>query len=314
MASNILGLVIGLILLTLGSDWLVKGASLTAMSLSIRPIIIGLTIVAFATSAPELLVSFVAALKGSSGISVGNIIGSNIINIALVLGLSSVFRPLHVNQQVASRELPYMIMISILFWIFCLDGTIGRLDGIILLIGLIIFLIYGFYTAKETDIPSKIVKKPSVKTYFYYAILIISGFCCLAFGADLVVKNAIVIARQFNISDVFIGLSIVAVGTSLPELATSVVAVLKGESDISLGNVVGSNIFNICMVMGVIGMLSPIENIDPGLYRFEFPAMIFLSVFMFVITRFDLVITRLHGIFLLTSFIFYICISYYLIK
>ena len=314
MIYNILGLIAGLTFLTLGSDWLVRGASLTAYSLSIRPIIVGLTIVAFATSAPELLVSFVASLKGSSGISVGNILGSNVINIALVLGLSACFRPLKVNSQVASRELPYMIAMSLLFWICCIDGTVALVDGLILFSGLILFLAYGFYTARDTSIPVKSKETKTAKTYAYYAFLIVIGFIGLGWGADMVVKNAIVIAKQFNVSDVFIGLSIVAVGTSLPELATSVVAVIKGESDISLGNVVGSNIFNICMVMGTVGILNPVTDINPGLNRFEFPVMILLSLFLFVITRFGLVINRMHGVILVVSFIIYIGCSYHLIN
>jgi len=300
-------------MLFLGSDWLVRGASNLAFSLSIRPIVIGLTVVAFATSAPELLVSLVAAAKGSSGVSVGNILGSNVINIALVLGSSALVKPLKINKKIVSKELPYMIGASFLFWFLCLDGKIGRTDGLILLGVLAVFIIYGIMTARDIRKEREQIEKPSLKNYAFNGFLILTGLICLGKGADFVVNSAVFIARSFGFSELFIGLSIVAFGTSLPELATSVVAVSKDESDISLGNVVGSNLFNICMVMGTVGLLNPI-SIDSSLNRFEFPAMLFLSCLLLIFARSGYKINRSQGLIFILSFFLYVGGSYWMVR
>lgn len=313
MALNSFFLLIGLTLLFLGSDWLVRGASNLAFSLSIRPIIIGLTVVAFATSAPELLVSLVAATKGSSGLSVGNILGSNVINIALVLGSSALVKPLKVNKKIVSKELPYMIGASFLFWFLCLDGKIGRIDGLILLGVLAVFIIYGIMTARDIKKKREQLKKTSLKNYAFNGFLILTGLVCLWKGSDFVVNSAVFIARSFGFSELFIGLSIVAFGTSLPELATSVVAVSKDESDISLGNVVGSNLFNICMVMGTVGLLNPI-SIDSSLNRFEFPAMLFLPCLLLIFSRSGYKINRSQGLIFILSFFLYVGGSYWMVR
>lgn len=308
---NILLLLVGLVLLYIGSDWLVRGASSLALSFSIRPIIVGLTVVAFATSVPELLVSLVAAAKGSSGVSVGNIIGSNIINIALILGLSAMVKPIEVDSKILSREIPYLIGVSFLFWMLCLDGRLGRIDGFILLTMLGVFLVYSILTAKDGEDGQVKHKKKSAQKYFLNSVLIVLGLVCLAKGADMVVISAITIARKFGLSEVLIGLTIVALGTSLPELATSVVAITKGESDISIGNVVGSNLFNICMVMGLVGLLNPVQ-IDGRLNRFEFPVMLILSVLLLVFARSGFKIQRVEGMFFTSFFFIYMGVAYWL--
>ncbi len=311
MYLNLILFLFGFLLLYFGSEWLVKGSSALALSFSIRPVIVGLTIVAFATSAPELLVSVVAAAKGSSGMSVGNILGSNVINIALVLGVAAVVRPIEINKKIAKRELPYMVVASAVFWAMCLDGEIGKTDGIILLGLLVMFLVFGIFTAKKSANKTEEIPQKSTTTYIKYGLLSIIGLAVLAVGANLVVKSAIFIAKNFGFSEVFIGLSVVALGTSLPELATSVVAITKNESDISLGNVVGSNLFNICLVMGTVGLLNPM-NIDPKLNRFEFPAMLFLSLLLLLFARFSKRLNRVMGVFFILSFCLYIGISYWL--
>ncbi len=311
MAINLALFIVGVIFLYFGSEWLVKGASSLALSFSIRPVIIGLTIVAFATSAPELLVSVVAAAKGSSGVSIGNIIGSNVINIALVLGAAAIVRPLEINQDITKKELPYMVLTTVVFWIMCLDGTIERIDGIILLSMLAAFLVYGILTSKDNERNNKHPRHKSLKTILRYTMLMVIGLSVLAFGADLVVKSAIYIARQFGFSEVFIGLSVVALGTSLPELATSVVAVAKKESDISLGNVVGSNLFNICLVMGTVGLLNPMR-VDQRLNWFEFPAMLFFSLLLMILTLSSKQLNRITGVIFISGFFLYIGISYVL--
>lgn len=309
MITQTIILILGLALLGIGSTLLVEGAASTAILFAVRPVIVGLTIVAFATSTPELLVSLIAALKGSCGISIGNIIGSNVINIALVLGISAAIKPLAIKKQIITIEIPYMILICFIFWMLCLDSTIGRLDGVILLFLLIVFLIYSLVTAKDKNNHAG-SEKPSFLKIFKNGLFIISGIVMLSYGASFVVQEAIVIAERLGLSQTFIGISIVALGTSLPELATSAVAAAKGESDISVGNVVGSNLFNICLVMGVVGLFNPM-TIDKTLHYFQFPFMLFICVVLGCIAYFNKGIHKIAGFFFITLFIVYILISYF---
>ncbi len=308
-------LIIGLILLYTGSEFLVRGAASTAMLFAVRPVMIGLTIVAFATSAPELIVSLIAAVKGSGDISVGNILGSNVINIALVLGISALIKPVEINRQITKFEIPYMVFASLVFWILCLDGTIGYKDGLILISMLIVFLIYGIKNAKDNENDKDknehvVDRKSKFKSIFLNTAMLLIGLAGLAKGADMVVNSAIHIATGIGLSQAFIGISVVALGTSLPELAASAVAASKGESDISIGNVVGSNLFNICLVMGMVGLLSPMK-IDKNLLDFEFPLMFLISVIMLAIAFFKHKITRKTGAFFIIFFILYIVASYF---
>jgi len=302
-------LILGLTLLFIGSTLLVEGAASTAIMFAVRPVIVGLTIVAFATSTPELLVSLVAAFKGSGGISIGNILGSNVINIALVLGISAAIKPISIKKQIISIEIPYMIFISFIFWMLCLDSTIGRLDGFILFSLLIIFLIYSIITAKDKN--NIIVSdKPSFLKISKNLFFIIIGIVMISYGASFVVQEAILLAEKIGLSQTFIGISIVAFGTSLPELATSAVAAAKGESDISVGNVVGSNLFNICLVMGTVGLFNPMA-IDKTLHYFQFPFMMFICFVLGLIAYFNQGISKKSGYFFIILFILYILISYF---
>ena len=295
----------GLFLLYQGSEWIVDSASSLAVSFSIKPIIIGLTIVAFATSAPELLVSLTAAYKGSGGVSIGNIIGSNIINIALVIGCTAILKPIEINKESVRFELPFMIFVSALFWIMCIDGKLGRIDGIILLFILAFFLLYGILNAKANIVCQSDIKTNSKKSILKDSFFIILGLIGLALGADLTVKGAIGIATEMGLSELFIGMSIVAMGTSLPELTTSLIAIKKGKNEISLGNVVGSNLFNICMVMGIVGVLNPIP-IAKKLNYFEFPAMIFISLMLLIFSKIEYKITKKHGYFFISCFVIFL--------
>lgn len=306
MSLNLLILVVGIFLLYFGSSWLVTGASEIALSMAIRPVVVGLTVVAFATSAPELLVSLVAAAEGASGVSVGNILGSNVINIALVLGLSSLIKPVTINNQMIRRELPYMVAATILFWVLCMDGNLNRFDGFILITILIVFLVYSVLTAKDGNNNKN---NQSRKSYVLNGFLIIIGLIAIAYGADCVVDSAIFIARAFHFSDLFIGISIVAIGTSLPELATSVVAAVKKQSDISVGNIVGSNLFNICLVMGMVGLINPIQ-INSNLNWFEFPAMVFITLLLYMFAFFSQKITRIYGLIFIICFFVYNITAY----
>ncbi|WP_413871724.1 calcium/sodium antiporter, partial [Desulfobacula sp.] len=305
---QIIILILGLLMLGFGSTLLVVGAASTAIMFAVRPVIVGLTIVSFATSAPELLVSLVAAFKGSGGISIGNILGSNVINIALVLGISAVIRPVVIKKQIITIEIPYMFFISFIFWMLCLDLHIGRIDGIVLISLLIIFLIYSVATAKDKNsrAASEIPTFFKISKNFFFIII---GIVMLSYGANLVVQEAIIMAEKIGLSQTFIGISIVALGTSLPELATSAVAAAKGESDISVGNVVGSNLFNICLVMGVVGLFNPMQ-IDKTLHYFQFPFMMFICFILGLIAYFNKGIGKRTGYFFITLFIIYILISY----
>lgn len=308
MTTQILILFAGLVLLYAGSTLLVDGSASTAIMFSVRPVIVGLTIVSLATSAPELLVSVIAAYKGSGGISLGNIIGSNVINIALVLGISAVIKPVVIQNRIVKTELPYMILISVIFWILCMDGSIGRVDGMILLFLLVVFLIYGIATAKDNTNGNKPPERDMIQIA-KNTVYIISGIIMLAFGARFVVQEAILIAMKFGLSQTFIGISVVALGTSLPELATSAVAAAKGESDLSVGNVVGSNLFNICLVMGTVGLLNPMA-VDRNLHFFQFPFMTFICFFLAFIAFTKKEITKVSGVLFILFFCIYITVSY----
>jgi len=309
MVLNIVFLCLGIVLLYYGSEWMVKGSASLALSFSIRPVIVGLTVVAFATSAPELLVSLIAAFKGSEGISLGNILGSNVANIGLVLGASALIKPLVVDRKLVYREVPFMIGASGLFWLVCVDGRLDRMDGFLLLTGLAVFLTIGIVTARQGDIKED--SGPAPKKTLLFIFLILIGMGGLLVGAKLTVSSAIFFANKFGLSEVFIGLSIVAVGTSLPELATSVVAGARGQHDISIGNVVGSNVFNICLVIGTVGLFNPIP-VDIELMRFEFPAMLLFAVMVFIFARTNFTINRLEGLFFVLGFILFIGVSYWI--
>ena len=311
MVLNVFLLCLGIALLYIGSEWMVKGAASLALSFAIRPVIVGLTVVAFGTSTPEFLVSLIAAVKGSEGVSLGNILGSNVANIGLVLGSSALVRPLVVESSLLKKEIPYLIGTSALFWLICLDGIIGRIDGILLLASLAIFLAMGIVTAKRSGTTSNTVQEASKKRTFLNIVFVLAGSTGLVLGAHFIVNSAIYIARAMGFSEIFIGISIVAVGTSLPELATSVVAGARGEYDLSIGNVVGSNIFNVGMVIGTVGLFNPME-VSAELMRFEFPAMFVLSFILFLFARTGLVINRIEGFLFLMSFFLFVFVSFWL--
>lgn len=261
---SLLGIVAGLVALFFGGNWLVKGASRLAESLGISPLIVGLTVVAIGTSAPELLVSLRAALSGSSDIAVGNIVGSNIANIGLILGLSGLIFPISVHVNLLKREVPIMIGVALLAVILFQDALVGRIDGLILLIGFAIFMIFVVISARgEQDTTYEIPEQQfEVKAEQIQrgreALRLIVGIIVLMLGAQLTVDNATDLARSLGVSELVIGITLVAVGTSLPELVTSVTAAIRKESDIAIGNVVGSNIFNILGILGLTALIQPI--------------------------------------------------------
>ncbi|MCA3441002.1 MAG: calcium/sodium antiporter [Rhodobacter sp.] len=245
--------VIGLLGLFFGGEYLVRGASSIARSYRISPMVIGLTIVGFGTSAPELLVSVQAALAGQPAIAIGNVLGSNIANILLILGISAVIAPLILPVRKLWRDLGFMLLATAVIWAMLLDGDITRLDGVLLLAGLIVFVAVAFLTGKAE--PDDALPLPPV---WQAALMTLGGLVVLVIGARLLVDSATTIARTYGISEAVIGLTIVAVGTSLPELATSVVAALRKQTEIAVGNIVGSNIFNIFGILGLTAVIAPI--------------------------------------------------------
>ena len=260
-----LGGLIGLVLLYYGAEYLVRGGSAIASRSCVPPLVIGLTLVAFGTSAPELFVSTGAALHGLGDICIGNVVGSNICNIALILGLSALISPLAVNAELFKRDLPIMILASVVLTVVCLFcGGIGRVVGLLFVVGIVAYTIIGIKSSSEkcggeTPPPQGEVLSRGMA---YFAV--IGGLLALVGGAKLILLGAVAIEKHFGVADEFVALTVVAVGTSLPELATSVVAARKGEADIAIGNVVGSNIFNILGILGVSAFLRPvaIEGMD----------------------------------------------------
>ena len=255
-----IGGLVGLVLLYCGAEYLVRGGSAIATRSCVSPLVIGLTLVAFGTSAPELFVSTGAALNGLGDICIGNVVGSNICNIALILGLSALISPLAVNTELFKRDLPIMIFASGALTAICLFcGGIGRIVGLLFMIGIVVYTIIGIRSASE-----KCETHPSEMSRATAYLAVIGGLLALVGGAKLILLGAVAIEKHFGVADEFVALTVVAVGTSLPELATSVVAARKGEADIAIGNVVGSNIFNILGILGVSALLKPvaIEGMD----------------------------------------------------
>ncbi len=264
MLTHTLFFILGLAALTAGAELMVRGASRLAMTFGISPLVVGLTVVAFGTSAPEMAVSAGAVLGGSGDIAIGNVVGSNIANVLLILGLSALIVPLAVHEQVIRQEIPIMIGASLLLVILALDGMLGVGEGVLLL-GLVVvytvFLVVQSRRAGQETQDEFAAELPDAKSrwdahWAVQVLLVLAGLGLLILGADWLVDAAVAVARAFGVSDLVIGLTVVAVGTSMPEIATSLVAAWRGERDIAVGNVVGSNIFNIFACLGVAGMIS----------------------------------------------------------
>ena len=309
MEIQILLILVGFMLLIKGADILVDGSSAIAKKMRISEIIIGLTIVSIGTSMPELFVSTTSAIQGASDISVGNIIGSNICNLLFILGLSAVIQPVKFQKQTKWIENPLSIILTIIFFIICnINKDITRIEGIILIVLFILFLIYTIIMAKKSqdevilELALEEAKKVSVTKN---VILIILGILALKLGGDLVVDNAKLIATALNVSEKIIGLTIVAIGTSLPELVTSITAAIKGDSDIAIGNIVGSNIFNMLLIIGVSAVIHPISyNITyNSQMMILFVAMILMLLFPFIKPKDEM--SRKNGLILVLLYLFY---------
>jgi len=299
MIQSIVFIAIGFAMLMLGAQWLVDGSSAIARKYHIPEIIIGLTIVSIGTSMPELMVSLTSALEGHSDISIGNVIGSNLCNLLLILGLTSLIAPLKFQKNTKKYEIPIMVDATILVFILANVGkSISRFDGLIISIVFIMFILYTIFSAKKSmnnDIKQD-TKKDKKQNAFMAILKIVLGIVLLKIGGDVSVDNAIIVARELGVTEKVIGLTIIAIGTSLPELITSVVAAHKGDIDIAIGNIVGSNIFNVLLILGVSSMISPITYSLS--YNFEFIYVIIASIllYMFAATGKKYTMTRLNGL------------------
>ncbi len=291
-------LIAGLALLVVGAEVLVRGASRIAVLLRISPLIIGLTIVAYGTSAPEMAVSIQSNLAGEAGISVGNVVGSNIVNVLLILGISSVVVPLVVAQQLIRLDVPIMIGVSVLLPFLALDGNLGKLDGGLLFAGAVVYTWFLFREGREEDLDVETTAgtSRSLRPWIVNIGLVLGGVVMLTLGSNWLVEGAIILAQAIGVSNFVIGLTVVALGTSLPELVTSVVASMKGERDMAVGNVVGSNIFNILAVLGVASLISPGGiDVSPAALNFDIPVMIAVAVACLPIFFSGNVISRWEG-------------------
>lgn len=263
MIVSIFFIIVGFALLVLGADWLVNGASSIAKKFHIPEIIIGLTIVSIGTSMPELFVSTTSALEGLSDMSIGNVVGSNLCNLLLILGLSTIIRPVKFQKETRLFEIPMCLIFTVIFIVLCnTGGTINKVEAVLLLLLFLLFITYTIFMAKKQ---SSQEKQEEVKTQkkllpiLKDILWIVLGVIGLKIGGDLAVDNAVNIANYFGVSEKIIGLTILAVGTSLPELVTSVTAAIKGNSDIAIGNIIGSNIFNMLLIIGVAAFINPIS-------------------------------------------------------
>ena len=300
---------VGLLGLYFGAEWLVAGSARVARRLGMSALVIGLTVVAFGSSAPEMVVGVIGSLEAQSEVVLGNVVGSNILNIALILGVAALVRPMKVGIRLLAREAPLMVVVSLGVAGLMLDGVLSRADGAMLLVGFAGYL--AFVLRASSSEPEEVVTE-----YVEFeeaehggeggtgrdVVLILAGLAGLVVGAQLLVTSAVFFARMLGVAEVVIGLTVVAIGTSLPELATCVVAALRSEPDIALGNAVGSNVFNLLSILAVAALILPIP-VDAALLEFEIPAMVIFSVLIVPLAWRGRVLGRVAGALLLVGYI-----------
>ena len=320
-------LIAGLLLLIAGGNYLVKGGVAVAKRFKVPTLIIGMTIVAFGTSSPEFIVSLQSALQGHPEISIGNVVGSNIANIGLILGITALILPMAVNRTSVKIDVPFLIFCSLLFFTLAQDNLITRGEGLIFVILLVLFTLLSIYKGKKenpTETPTEEpVKEDAPKgkelNMIGAIIMIIASCAALTLGANLLIDSAVSIAKDFGVSERVISVTLVAFGTSVPELATSIMAAIRKENDIAIGNVVGSNIFNILFVIGASALITPIENFDFTAFSFDFYWMIiFTAILALTVIPFERIVkkikdekiysilTRFEGLFMFAAYIVYV--------
>lgn len=309
MTLALLSLALGLGLLYFGAEALVRASSSLALRLGLSPLVIGLTVVAFGTSSPELVVSLKAGLAGQGNISVGNVVGSNICNLGLILGLCALVTPIATTSQIVRIDIPIMIAATAFTTFLLWDGTLGRTEGATLFALLLAYIVFSVHLARRqpadtlgTELDTKL--KATQRGLFLDLLMVTGGLVLLIFGARFLVDGAVVIARAFGWSEALIGLTVIAIGTSLPELATSLVAAVKKETDIAVGNIVGSNIFNLLGILGLTALATPLAA--SGLCLADYAVMALFALVLWPMAYHQKRITRLEGAILLAGYAAYL--------
>lgn len=307
-------MIIGFILLVWSADKFVDGASVTAKHLGMPSLLIGIIIVGFGTSAPEMVVSAMASWEGNPSIALGNALGSNIVNIALILGVTAIIAPIRVDSKVVKKEVPLLLIIILLIGYFLIDNALTFIEGIVLLVGFFFLVGWSVFSAlkeKKDNFANQIEEelKISIMSLKMGIVWLIIGLITLIGSSKILVWGAVGIATEFGVSDLIIGLTIIALGTSLPELATSVMAIKKGEDDIAIGNVVGSNMFNILAVIGIATVINPMNSISPEILTRDWVVMLLLTLALFAMVYSASgkmkSVTRAQGIFFLLCYVGY---------
>lgn len=298
----VLFLVGGVLALYLGAELLVAGAGRLALGLGLRAATVGVTVIAFATTAPELFVAVLGALDVSGDIGLGTIVGSNIANVGLVLGIAALIRPLEISRTVLRRHVPFMVLAAVLLLVLGLDGTIGRLEGAVFLAVLAAFTGYLLYYVNADPDPEANVAESGRDISAVDLALVVGGLLALVIGSRWLITGGRGLLAAMGFSDLFIGLTVLALGTSLPELAASVVGAVRGETGFSIGNVVGSNIYNILAVLGIVALIVPI-SVSPSTLRFELPAMVVFTLVLTAMMIHGEVLSRVDGAILVVGYV-----------
>lgn len=302
---------VGLAMLCYGGNWLVNGGVLLAKKFNISDLVIGMTVVAYGTSTPELAASIAAAGK-HGGIILGNVIGSNIANIGMVIGVAAILIPVLVDRTTLRKEIPFMLIVSFLLVGLSLDGQVSLLDGALLVSLLIFFTLYTYKDIRKQQLSNTSEIIPATRSFYIKSFGLISvGVVLLYFGSQLAVDNAVVVARILEIPERIIGITVIAIGTSLPELITSIIAIKKGRSNIGVGNIIGSNIYNILMIMGVATVIASIQI--PSTVFYDYAIMIGFSLSLLISLR-SKFIGKIFGIILVLSYILYLLSSFFIVR
>jgi cation:H+ antiporter len=308
LASSLL-ILGGLLFLVLGAEGLIRGASALALRLGVTPLVVGLTVVAFGTSSPELFVCVRAAISGKAGIALASVVGSNIWNATLVLGVAALVRPLRVHAQLVRREVPLMIGATLVLCALLLDGTLSRWDGLLLLIGAVGYTVFSYRSARRCDDPAVLEEFDEAMpgrrdSAARAALFVAAGLAALVFGANLLVRGAVAVAGGLGVSEVVIGLTLVAAGTSLPELATSAAAAFRDEPDMAIGNAIGSNVFNILAVLGLAALIHPLHV--EGVRLLDLGVLVGTALLVLPVMARGLVLNRWEGGALIAGYLAYV--------
>ena len=308
ITPSVLLFIIGLIILVVSSNWLIQASVKLSLLFKLTPLFIGAVLVAIGTSAPEAGVGIMAALRNQKGLALGNIIGSNIANIGLILGLCAIFRPIRVDKSIFKREVPFLLFSVFLFYFLSADLLLSRFDGLIFIFVFVIFCFISYFGAKKAfdhdEIKNFKIKKSLDKftTHRPVLFIVLLSLVGMVWGADVMIKGGVGLAKIFGLSPWIIGITVFALGTSLPELATSLTASIKRVPSISVGNIVGSNICNIFLVLGLVAIIRPI-NLDPLILNFEVPALIIFTLVFFTVMRTGYKISRSEGLIMFLGYL-----------